>query len=176
MKKVLVLLALTALPLVSGCCCTNPSLCPLCPCNWFRCGTTCAPAPTYAAPLAASPCGPATYVPSPCMPASTATPISPLSATVMPQYVAPPMTPVMTQSPAMCCPPEPNCAYAVEPNCGGPYFGTVSYGPAMDCGCNPCGCDPCSGGCSNCSGSAPAAAPTAPPAPEQFRPAPGSET
>jgi len=181
MKKVLILLAVAALSAASGCCCTQ--LCPLCPCNWFNRGAYCAPAPVYAAPLAASPCGPATFVPSPCGP--TCAPVSPLAATVMPQFVAPPMGQMMTQAQPMyysapaaaCCAPEPSCSYAAEQGCGGPFMGSVSYGPMMDCGCNQCGggsqcggCNQCggyapSGGCSSCDGGAPAAAA---PAPEKF--------
>ena len=173
MKKVLVLLAVAALPVASGCCCTQ--LCPLCPCNWFNRGAYFAPAPAYAAPLAASPCAPATYVPSPYGPAYA--PVSPLAATVMPQYVAPPMGPMMTQAQPMYypapaaaayCAPEPNCGYAAEQSCGGPYMGMVSYGPMMDCG----GYAP-SGGYSGCDGGAPT---VAAPAPEKFvEPTPGTE-
>jgi hypothetical protein len=193
MKKILILLAVATLPLTSGCCCAR--LCPCCPCNWFNRPATCPP--TYAAPLVSSPCGP-TYVPSPCAPSPCATcgPMaSPLAATVMPQYMAPPAAPMMTQAQPMyyqqapasaccgaapsCCPSEPSCGCAAEPGCGGPYMGAVSYGPMMDCG--PCSsCDPCGGGCggggcSSCDGGgAPPAAVV--PTPQKFvDPAPATE-
>lgn len=180
MRKVLILLAVAALPLNVGCCARLCSTCPLCPCNWFNRQPVCAPAPTFAAPLAATPCAP-TYVPSPCAPVCAPAPaaVSPLAATVMPQYVAPQAMPMMTQAPPvccqpaqMCCPPEPSCCYSAEPSCGGPYMGAVSYGPADCGGCGSCGggcgggCGGSSGGCSSCDGGA--SAPIATPAPAPY--------
>jgi hypothetical protein len=182
MKKILILLAVAALPLTSGCCCTR--LCPCCPCNWFSRAPVCAPAPTYVAPLAASPCSPAyaqpyaqpmapscaPTCPAPCSSVGT---VAPMAASVMPQYMAPPAAPVYAQAqpmyyqapmPTTCCgAAEPNCSYAPtcgcggyggEPGCGGPFMGSVSYGPIIDCGgCGGCGgCSSCGGGCSSCGG------------------------
>src|SRR5256885_15946245 len=115
---------------------------------------------------------------------------------IMPKYMAPPATPVITQAQPMyyqqppmqntCC--EPSCAYgggyAGETGCGCPSAGCCSYGPAMDCGsCSPCGscgtCNTCGtcGSCSSCgSGSSGccdgAAAGTGPTPKEYTEPAP----
>lgn len=186
MKRLMILLAVATLPAAAGCCCTR--LCPLCPCNWFNRGA-CAPAPTYAAPLAAVP---ATYVPSPCAPAygPAATTVAPLAATVTPQYIAPPMSPMMSpmmaqsanaccpqaaapvccpqQAAPVCCPapapvccPQPTSCCMPEPSCA--YSGypmEMGYGGSY-MGNMSYGPMMESGGCSSCSGDAGIPTPTA---------------
>ncbi len=167
MKKLLILLAVAAIPAASGCCATR--LCPCCPCNWFSRPTTvtAVPAcpPTYMAPMAqacpSSPCAPMSQF----APVSTAAPMMPAMMQPMSACATCPSTPVITQAQPMyfqapmqaamptaaCCAPEPGCAYMGEAGCG--------YGPAMvgyggDC-CN--SCDSCGGGgCSNCNSGVPA--------------------
>lgn len=175
MKKMLALLAVATIPTMFGgcaaCCPTSTSGCCLtnclCPCNWFNRPATacppapvmapavCPPAPTYAAPLAATAC------PPPCPPVATQ---------MMPQYVMPTTaaacntcqaTPqMMMAQPAYYG--EPGCAY-IEPGCGGPFMGTVGYGPSMPFEWG--GCESgCCGDAGVMSGSIPAA-PTPAPAP-----------
>src|SRR6187200_3277934 len=152
MKKLLILLAVATLPAASGCCCAR--LCPLCPCNWFsRPSTYCAPAcpaPTYAAPLAAS-CAPAPCAPyNPCAPVATAAPFMPAMAQpFMPQCATCPTAPVITQAQPMyyqapmagncgmpnscgACYAEPGCGYAGEAGCG--FGGPAMVGYGGDCG------------------------------------------
>jgi hypothetical protein len=174
MKKLLILLAVAALPSASGCCVGR--LCPCCPCNWFNRPTTyCAPAcpPTYAAPLAAT-CAPPCAPYSPCAPVATAAPYMPAMAQQFaPQCATCATQPVMTQAQPMyyqapmpmnagcntcgACYAEPSCAYSGD---GGPAM--AGYGG--DCGsCGSCGsCESCSscgsGGCSSCNSGAPGGA------------------
>src|SRR5215212_334297 len=127
MKKLLILLAVAALPSASGCACAR--LCPCCPCNWFnRPATYCAPAcpPTYAAPLATT-CAPAC---APYAPVATAAPFmpamaqqfapqcatcqnQPVMAQAQPMYYQAPMQTQMI-NPCGACYAEPGCAYAGE--------------------------------------------------------------
>jgi hypothetical protein len=200
MKKLMILLAVAALPSASGCCCAR--LCPFCPCNWFnRPATYCAPAcpaPTYAAPLAAT-CAPACAPYSPCAPVATASPFMPAMAQAFAPQCAtcqaqPMMTqaqPMMTQAqpmyyqapmpnacgmqnPCGACYGEPGCSYGGEAGCGcgGPSMSGFS-GDCGSCeGSSSCGSGGCGGdGCSSCNGGgAPAAtAPTpAPGTPDRF--------
>ena len=73
-------------------------------------------------------------------------PISPLAATVMPQYVAPPMMPMMPQAAPMYypAPAAANCCAAAEPNCGcgaAPMYANAypGYGYGGYGGCSTCG-------------------------------------
>ncbi len=164
MKKMLILLAVAMLPAASGCCCAR--LCPCCPCNWFNRGPVCAPAPTYAAPLAAT-CAPtagslyavtmrtaavcATTMCAVCGDGRDAADAPNRNAAIL----APPAAPMMTQAqpmyyqaqPTPAYYGEPSCSYAAQSACGCGSMGAVGYGP---CDCNQCGsCNQC-GGCGSC--------------------------
>jgi hypothetical protein len=172
MKKMLALLAVATLPAtLGGCasCCPSTGLCPCCPCNWWNrpdpcppAPVCCPPAPTYAAPLAATAC------PPPCAPVCP-----PVASQMMPQYVMPSPASYAAAAPCSSCQApqamfaqpayysEPGCAY-VEPGCGAPFMGSVSYGPSM-----PCECGACDSGCCGAD-TAPLGAPV-----PQAAPAPG---
>ena len=175
MKKILALLAVATIPAtLSGCaaCWPTAGLCPCCPCNCFNrpapcppAPAYCPPAPMYAAPLAANACPP---------------PCAPMASQMMPQYVMPTSAPygmpygaapgcntcqqmapqAMYAQPAYYT--EQGCGY-VEPGCGEPYMGNVSYGPSM-----PFEGGGCESGCCGDGG-----APLSAPMPQAIAPTPG---
>jgi hypothetical protein len=135
MKKVLTLLTVAMVAAsLSGCCCRR-----LCP--WLDRGAYCGPTATPFAPLAATvPAVMPSYQPQYATPLAATAPNpccttwDPCQGQVM-SYGYP------TAAPANCCPTaavEPGCAY-VEPACGEPYFGGMSYGPSLMSGCATCG-------------------------------------
>lgn len=119
MKKILTLLAVTVITAnLVGC-----GACRRC-CPWLYRGDAWAPAPV--APYAVAP---PQYQYA-----------APLAATV-PNSCCPTTAPMMSYGYA-----EPGCA-CMEPSCGQPYVGGVSYAPAMMSGCTTCGsCGTCGTG------------------------------
>jgi hypothetical protein len=158
MKKMLVLLAVTMIAANSvGCCCRG-----LCP--WLDRGAACCPLTPAAAPLVAAPgCPPQYGAPmvapmaaqmanptssywDPCQCAVVGQPGYAPTGYAQPSYAQPGFAqpgfgqaqPMMA-APGMMSYAEPNCGYAAEPACGGPFMGEVSYGPSFTSDCAECG-------------------------------------
>lgn len=158
MRKTLILLAIATIAANSiGCCCRR-----LCP--WLDRGASCCPLLPSSAPLVASPapvcCPPTTQqfvtplaapvaapmaapvAASPCV-APSCTYWDPCQNAVVAQPLAAQTRAIVPQQPIIIAPSmtsfaEPGCGFAMEPACGEPFMGEVSYGPSFSSDCDTC--------------------------------------
>jgi hypothetical protein len=155
MKKILTVLTVTMITAsLTGCCCRRC-------CPWLDRGAYCgSPAPVFAPLAATAPAAAPVYQPytyaapmaatNPCCPAPAPAPTAcctswdPCQGQVNYSY-APAAAPAAC-GPAPCAPMnfapmsyagDPGCGY-IEPGCGQPYMGTMSYGPVLPGGCDTC--------------------------------------